>query len=190
MKKPQNIDHHILRQLKFKIEFTKSHPLPLTEDQSLFFNTRSKYEPLSTTTTSLSNSSSSSSSSTTTTTSEPRTMETELISMFLRADLDRNGSLDPSEVEDLLLHSPWGFDKQDVDIIMNQHDTVSSSDDDESEEVELLTCSCLYDCYIISSPLFLISFFFSPLSLLSSLSLFLSLLCSSIIILFRILMVN
>ena len=41
-----NIDHHILRHLQSKAAFAARNPLPLTEDQKEFFESRQMYEPL------------------------------------------------------------------------------------------------------------------------------------------------
>ena len=138
--KAANIDHHILRHLHFQGEFARRNPLPLTEDQRQFFASRAAYEPLSNVQdTHLSSfaefaaqeaSSSSASSSAAAADGIPseadnHNVERSLIDMFQRADNDGNGVLDPEEFEQLLIKSKWGFSKQDVAIVMQQHDAVS-----------------------------------------------------------------
>jgi hypothetical protein len=138
-----NIDHHILRHLKSKGEFARAHPLPLTKDQSSFFDSRAAYEPLarmddsashlgsfaafadsalsgSTSGTSGSGSSGSSSEDAST-----NVVERELIAMFQRADVDASGFLDAEEFAQLLLNSKWGFTKEDVEVVMKAHDANS-----------------------------------------------------------------
>jgi len=116
----RNIDHHILRHLKFKAEFARNNPLPLTKDQTSFFESRAAYEPLAHVEDSHLGSFARFADSATA--SDASTVERELIAMFQRADYDGNGSLDPEEFAQLLLNSKWGFTKEDVQVVMQAHD--------------------------------------------------------------------
>lgn len=160
-----NIDHHILRHIKFKTEFARRNPLPLTVDQSEYFASRFAYEPLDVIADTHLDSFVDFADQAA---NDVRGVEKNLIDMFQRADNDRNGSLDPEEFEDvriraernntrafrlgqccllciepfsdtrnaipvhscvscqqLLLNSKWGFTKEDVAVVMAQHDAVS-----------------------------------------------------------------
>ena len=114
----RNIDHHILRHLKFKTEFARRNPLPLTVDQSEYFASRAQYEPLD----EIADTHLGSFVDFADQATADRHVEKELIDMFQRADGDGNGSLDPEEFEDLLINSKWGFTKDDVAVVMRQHD--------------------------------------------------------------------
>lgn len=92
-----NIDHHILRHLKFKTEFYKTHPLPLTVDQAEFFASRFQYEPLDV----IADTHLGSFVDFADQATVDRNVEKNLIEMFQRADYDKNGSLDPEEFEDV-----------------------------------------------------------------------------------------
>lgn len=138
----RNIDHHIRRHLKFKANFARNNPLPLTADQTEFFASRSAYEPLESILSGTTDSSATpaktnnlhqhSSSSTATATATAgstdmiaqatRMLESHLIGLFQDADADGNGYLDADEFSDLLLNSAFGFTKTDVELIMRSHD--------------------------------------------------------------------
>lgn len=113
----ENIDHHILRNIKFKTCTFAANPLKL--EQSATYKSRTAYKPLEIDSSSIANFPGIEEVSKE---EGQQSVEAKLIEVFQKTDIDNNGVLDPREFENLLLDADLGFTKTDIKAIMKAHD--------------------------------------------------------------------
>lgn len=120
-KELKNIDRHILRALKMKSTWIKQNPLAL--ENAGVLDTRLNYDA------SVGRALVGPSPNEITSgfvemeMDDVTKLERQLVNMFVAADVDGNGELDPSEFADLIMASGLGFNQRDVDMILSQYDS-------------------------------------------------------------------
>lgn len=109
-----NIDHHIIRVIKFKSTFFAQHPLKL--EQAAVYASRTVYDP------SYIKEKVVASDTRSEDKEEAQDVESYLVDMFSKADQDGSGALDKEEFTRMIINSKLGLTIEDVQVLQQQCD--------------------------------------------------------------------